>query len=98
MHRSVSKKIELIWRFQCRLSGFATESDDALILFVGKLKNVHLTAGRQYEFDSFGVRIQLSLARTKAQIDAELTHLKAHVQQGLAKVRGRLALGFFEHG
>src|SRR6218665_94596 len=91
------KKIELIRRFLRGLSATSAVGDGAFVLLVCELKDMHFAARRQTPPHCAAQGVQLGLAGAKAHVHAELAHLEAHVEQRVAKLRGRLALGFFYH-
>ena len=68
----------------------AGKAYDILILFVGKIEDMDISALGQVGFDSSQISLVVFLAVTKAGIDRKLAHFKTFVEQEFAKL-GRFA-------
>lgn len=96
-HCNPSEEVELIRSFFGCLLGLPMVGDDTLVLLVSELKDVHFTTLRQAAFHAFGVGVDLCRTRTKAHVNAQLTHLKPHIQQRLTEIGCGFPLCLFEH-
>src|SRR6266851_1718014 len=96
----VSRFVRIHWSKQNILLGVfprwlfrpAIEAHDILVLFVGDVNDVNLAARGHGLLDFLGVGLCLFLAGAEAQIDRELRHLEALVEQELPKLGREPAL------